>query len=512
MIDGVKLLCNLSPTDWTNNKDLSFHSWINASTGEIFRNNRHSNIYGLHLSIKEGETDTYCNVRGSLPKYYTKGKTNAIDYTFSDFLHTCKELEQSLKIYPKYATMQNVEFGANLILPFYCSIVFESVKSYKKYAYSPYTKNGKILGIVFKLQQYSIKIYDKGLQETGKKSQMMRFEIAVNKMVWINRRKKEKNRLQLNIRTLADMQSKEVWAELTKELIIIWDSVIFVDNYLNYKEMTNHEQKKYLHYRDIHYWTNLNNKQYCLAKQHLNKLQSLYSVGENKQQIILDLITDKCLTLLTTEKNENGNELTEINISKKKSKNIENEQHLKKQKRKGFNYLDNGLNMVDIPHAFLLENKTKAVSQKIISDTNTKTPKKSNCINCKKNLTEKKSNTKFCSVKCKNQYNERERTKANKKKREDEKEQLKKVTEELSKTDLKLLIIYKADGMQYADYLQQTEINSSLHWIKQIQKVVLINNNKNAQPVEFTTLRARALVREISKINSKMELKKAKNQ
>lgn len=98
--------------------------------------------------------------------------------------------------------------------------------------------------------------------------------------------------------------------------------------------MTNHEQKKYLCYRDVHYWANLNNKQYCLAKQHLNKLQSLYSIGEDKQQIISDLITDKCLTLLATETTtENGNELTEMQPYKNAFENPETEQRLKNQKK-----------------------------------------------------------------------------------------------------------------------------------------------------------------------------------
>lgn len=500
MIDGVKLLCNLNPTDWTNNKDLSFYSWINATTGEISRNNKNANISGLYLSIKDGETNTYCNARGSLPKYHTNGKTNAIDYTFSDFLNTCDQLEQNLKIRSKYAIMRGFEFGVNIILPFYCSIAFECVKSYKQHTYSHYTENGQTLGIVFKLQHYSIKIYDKGLQETGKKSRLMRFEIVVNKMIWVNR-KKEKNRLKLDIKTLADLQSKEVWAELSKELISVWDNIIFVDNSLNYKEMNNHEQKKILCYRDTHYWANLNNKQYCLAKQHLNKLQSLYSIGEDQQQIILDLITDKCLTLLATETTaENGNELTEMQPYKNAFENPETEQRLKKQKREQFNHLDKGLNTVTIPHTFLSESNTKKARQKSISETNLKTPKKCNCMNCKKTLTEKKANAKFCGMKCKNQYNGQEQIKANQKKRQDEKKRLEKIIKNLSKTDLTLLTIYKADGMQYADQLQQREISVSNEWIRQIEKV-LITDNKSEPPIEFTTLRAKKLIREIAKLN-----------
>mgnify|MGYP007093470628 CR=1 FL=1 len=54
MIDGVKILCNLSPSDWTSNKNLSFRSWTDLSTGEIPHDSKHADLKGLHLSIISG--------------------------------------------------------------------------------------------------------------------------------------------------------------------------------------------------------------------------------------------------------------------------------------------------------------------------------------------------------------------------------------------------------------------------------------------------------------------------
>ena len=232
MIDGVKLVCNLNPKEWTNNKNLSFRSWIDTETGEVPKNNRHANINGLHLSIINGDKGTFCNVRGSLPKYYTKGETNAIDYNFSDFLTTTELLNENLSISPEKAILRGFEFGVNVLLPFEFSNIYECVKSYKQH--TPKT-NIKTKGILFDFQQYQIKIYDKGLQETGKKSRLMRFEIAVNKMAWIKH---------LNIKTLSDLQNNEVWGELSKILLSVWNEIIFIDKSLKYRLMTNHQQKK----------------------------------------------------------------------------------------------------------------------------------------------------------------------------------------------------------------------------------------------------------------------------
>ena len=198
MIDGVKLLCNLNPNEWTNNKNLSFRSWTDTATGEIPKNNKHANFNGLHLSIIDGEKSTFCNVRGSLPKYYNKGETNAPDYHYTDFVNTCDQLQTQLSINPETALLRGFEFGANIDIPFDLSALYEALKSYKMHVCGINEIDGKPNGVRFDFQQYRVKIYDKGLQNTGKKSRLIRFEIAVKKMEWV------KN---LPIKTLADLQS-----------------------------------------------------------------------------------------------------------------------------------------------------------------------------------------------------------------------------------------------------------------------------------------------------------------
>ena len=78
---------------------------------------------------------------------------------------------------------------------------------------------------------------------------------------------------------------------------------------------------------------------------------------------------------------------------------------------------------------------------------------------------------KLCTDKCRKAFHEREQNNVNQQKRLEELERLEKVLNDLPKTNLSLLIMYKANGLKYADQLRQKEISVSSEWIKQIEKV-----------------------------------------
>lgn len=492
MIDGVKILCNLSPSDWTSNKNLSFRSWADLSTGEIPHDSKHADLKGLHLSIISGNTGTFCNLRGSLPKYFNNGENNAFDYDYSDFLTTCDLLRDDLKINPKEAVLRGFEFGVNINLPFDISAIYEAVKSFKMNICGINKVEGKRNGVRFDFQQYEIKIYDKGQQQTGKKSRLMRFEIVVKKMAFVK---------SLGIKTLADLQNTRVWVELSKILLKVWAEIIFIDKLLRYKLMSNHQQKKYLRFFDIHYWANLNRNTYYKAKNDLNKLQTLYEGKHNAKQIIYTLIAEKCQKLTTLSSAEIGDNLTKLQGQNNTQENVKNATPLKKSFWRQFNHLDKGLNTGNNSNTNLIENTTNKILNNKKENNKKKKPKKSICMNCKKELKNKKASAKFCGLRCKNHYNGKRRTKERQKQRATEVKELKKLLPKLKALNLPLLVIYKADGTQYADHLQQSEINAPAEWIRQVVKIVVMDE-KSTPPVCFTTLRAKQLIREITNINN----------
>lgn len=508
MIDGVKLLCNLnSPSEWTNNKNLSFRSWTDTETGEVANNNRHANTNGLHLSIIEGERDVFCNVRGSLPVYFTGGDTNAIDYHFRDFLTTTALLHENLQISPEKAVLRGFEFGVNIELPFDSSKLYQCIKSYKMHSFGQYEEKGKRMGIVFDLQQYRIKIYDKGMQVTGKHSRLLRFEIAVKKMSWVKK---------LGIKTLVDLEKKEVWAELSKILLSVWREIIFIDKSLQYKSMTNHQQKKYLRFLDVSYWTGLNKNTYYKAKNDLDKLQSLFEGKENTKQLIGELIGEKCQKLATETPEETGDYLTGIDSLHSTQKTFKIGQHLENENWRLFNPLNKGivpgikstssnihsyhLNNTLTPALIFNSKNNRIGKHKVKSTRKNITAKKIKCMNCKETIREKKPTAKFCSLKCKNQHNGKLRTKENQKKRQFEIKTLSRIIKQLPKTDLLLSIIYRDSALlEYIDHLQQAEITHA-QWISKVSKVI-VNDGRVPEPIEFTTVRAKRLLREIARLN-----------
>lgn len=492
MIDGVKILCNLNPSDWTNNKNLSFRSWADLSTGEMPHNSKHADIKGLRLSIISGNTGTFCNLRGSLPKYFNNGENNAFDYDYRDFLTTCDQLGDDLKINPKEAILRGFEFGVNINLPFEIATIYEAVKCLKMNICGINKIEGKRNGLRFDFQQYEVKIYDKGQQQTGKKSRLMRFEIVVKKMAFVK---------SLGIKNLADFQNKAVWLELSKILLKVWDDIIFIDKSLKYRLMSNHQQKKYLRFFDIHYWANHNRNTYYKAKNDLSKLQTLYEGKHNAKRIIYSLIAEKCQKLTTLSSAEIGDNLTKSKERNNTQGNKENATTEKNHFWRQFNHLDKGLILGNNSNTNLLENTKKKILNNRKENSKKKKPKKSICMNCKKELKNKKASAKFCGLKCKNHHNGKRRTKERQKQRATEVRELKKLLPKLKGSDLPLLVIYKAEGMQYADHLSQREINAPPEWIRQIIKV-LIMDEKSTIPLEFTTLRAKQLIREITNINN----------
>ncbi|WP_233890553.1 hypothetical protein [Tenacibaculum piscium] len=83
-----------------------------------------------------------------------------------------------------------------------------------------------------------------------------------------------------------------------------------------------------------------------------------------------------------------------------------------------------------------------------------------------------------------------------------EKQDLKKLVQLLPKCKMWLMISYKTDKKIYTDTLHQSEIRTSKDWIKSVQKVLVTEHRKNAQPIILNSYRARKLLSEINTTNA----------
>lgn len=474
MIDGVKIVCNLEADRWLRNGNLTFHSTVNESTGEVLDKNRYAVTKGLRFELVRStvsdKVHTFC--KGSLAKHYNNGLHNGFDYDFNHFTETLQTLQSQYHINPENATLQNFEFGVNIISPIPIKTLLQGIKAIRGNSFAMLKINGVNVGYQMPKQQYTLKIYDKGLQIGNAETNLLRIEIAVNKMAYVSG---------LNIKTLADLQSLTVWHELANILLTFWCDTIFIPKKVMYKLMANHDQKKFLRYMDNTYWHDLTKEQRYKNQKRLNRLLSLYSADATKE-IISNLIAEKAQRLATVK----GHDLT--NFSNTKTL------HFEKAEKSRFNRLDKGLKSDQNNPVLTNQLQSKKDVQKVCL---AKPIKRQKCQTCKNNIKHKKKGAKFCSTKCKSKAlsNLRKQKRCENKSRETK--ALTKLLKIVQRETLWLMVTYSAGAKNtFSDYMHQSEINAPPNWIRQIKQVEI-----KSQSIVLTSYRAKELIKEITNIN-----------
>lgn len=151
----------------------------------------------------------YLIIDGSLHKNYFGGK-NYQRFTHSMLIEEIAHLCQSLQLEPERCRVTNLEFGVNI--PFPCSpatYIDSCVLLHKTTPFEPYkASNGQSLGRYAPHAQYSVKAYDKGLQNELP-YHLFRFELRFTKMQALNR---------IGIKKLSDLSNPAIIPALRKLL------------------------------------------------------------------------------------------------------------------------------------------------------------------------------------------------------------------------------------------------------------------------------------------------------
>ncbi|MNU18957.1 hypothetical protein D3C71_71670 [compost metagenome] len=384
-MDGFGLLCGIQPSKWLSNRNLGFTGEFDVSTGEIYENKSKAKYKGLFLSVVKGEKSIYCNLRGSLPMFFSDGHTNSYDYTREMFLATLLKLEAELKIKPEQNSVKTIEIKVDIICPLKVQEFISAVKSYKGTGFKNYLYNGKRIGVVFEFQQYHFKMYFKDLD-----SQLLRLEIAVKKMVWIKDTK---------IKNLSDLAPPLAWELLLKKLIQAWNEVVFIDeNNFDYRLMKNYEIRKFFRLLDASYWLSLSPKQQSKAKEFIQKIKQKYCKAANTKEIITQLLFEKCQKLITVN-SKKGEELTLFSDFKNIIKVNENSQLQKIENEVCFNHLNKGLK----DEYNWSQEKEAVISIKRIRRCRRR--------ECRKSLKNKRVTAIFCSDACRHKYYQQQKKK-----------------------------------------------------------------------------------------------------
>ena len=260
MIDYAKIWCrNLTDIERIlANESIEFEGRYSRNSGESFSYPLKGTWGEWKFEIKQpynkekvnnNEPPSLCEITGSFHHFWNKG-TNWNDFHFKDLLTSIIDLCNFLQVNPYSMTIRNLEFGVNVRPELNASEVLKNVVCYKNRESIKAIEDGKYF-TEYKLDDYYLKLYDKGLQarklwgiDVGN---VLRFEIKAMNRGYIN---------DARIKTLADLLKIENLQVLGKKINKVFKEVVFDDNTINPDTLPPHDQRNYLRMNNPRNWTN----------------------------------------------------------------------------------------------------------------------------------------------------------------------------------------------------------------------------------------------------------------
>jgi len=272
------------------NHFLDFKFDVSQKTGELFENRKVSSYSGIEnfCTIKNNQFTT---VKFSFHKYLNGGLHNHNDFNINDFLNVLNDLSDKFEINPFLATLRNLEFGVNILLPFKTQLFLDSIISYKGIEYRKETYNRKGYLLRFELFQYEVKIYDKGFQYQLKEN-ILRFEIKVRKMDYLKAKK-------INVNTYSDLLDRNNIKTLVNLLLKTFKDLLMYDNSINIRALKNQKEKEILlNGKNPKYWNTIKNPNTYKSKRKRFK-ELVLKYGTNNYQSLVFQLMDEKLKVIT---------------------------------------------------------------------------------------------------------------------------------------------------------------------------------------------------------------------
>ena len=305
MIDGINIKNTIKNfTEWKKAVNPSLFLSVGSDTGEVKTKKRIDTTTTTHrgkfetfdLIVKEvtneatGKQSFYLTVKGSLHKNHYQG-SNYLPFTWQDLQEQINHLCQNLCINPNEAQISTLEVGLNICTPFEVTpFLNRNVISYKGNSFNRYTpdRQGVCLGkYCAQPKQYSIKIYDKGLQFDLPET-LMRFEQRFLKMQPLNKK---------GIKYLSDLQNFKKVDSLKEILFKAWNDVLIFDIPGNLKNLPLKQSEIELlnNGKNPKFWEQLKeNSTGDKYKYQTNKFKKLVvKYGNNSQKIVHDLLKNE---------------------------------------------------------------------------------------------------------------------------------------------------------------------------------------------------------------------------
>lgn len=269
MYDGIKIECAVpEPRKWDNS--LCSVGRFDETTGEIipFSEAKANSLTFIKTPSNKGRKYI---IHGSLHRFARNGGENNDDFTIVEVANTIREIQNKFGIDPEKSTVQNLEFGVNIILP-------EGITAgeFQKYLVSAYTKafeklNPKrpAIGYIAEYDEFSVKIYDKGFQSESGETQQLRVEIRVNRVRWLEQFGVIKPGQPLYLSDLLKRNIIKILGEILQKKV---RALICVPRNLDVKKLTLKERLTFAECKDARSWEDWTSKQRSRKKAQLERI------------------------------------------------------------------------------------------------------------------------------------------------------------------------------------------------------------------------------------------------
>jgi hypothetical protein len=269
MYDGISI--------WTVQKDLAAYllgcSELKFATSYPNDNPDHvtytAKYHGLTITISPSGL---VRIRGSLHKFYNEGLHNYDDFTMTKLNDTIIHLRDNFNIDPLVATIHEIEFGFNVILPYSPTDFVDNILSYKGKSFnSQYDGNYKEC----ELHQLLLKFYNKGLQYHQQEN-ILRAELKINKMAGY-----KGGSLVLN-----DLLSRPTWEASASQLLGNYNHLV-INDVINTRLLNDRQKQIYEFGINPNNWTSkkLSPQSRYIQKHQFTNIINKYGENQYKQQV-----------------------------------------------------------------------------------------------------------------------------------------------------------------------------------------------------------------------------------
>jgi hypothetical protein len=198
--------------------NLEFKTTVNTRTGEEYTDRCKTQLDGLTLDLID---DRVLQIRGSFHKYKNDGRHNYDDFTLREFKETYMRINRELGIEIGEGSLNNLEFGINVSLPFAVDTVLKNIVSYKCKSIGREFFNGQGNMVRVQLGQYELKMYDKGKQYK-QPGNLIRIEIKVKRMNYLRTKG-------IHVKQYKDLLNPAVYSQLKNLLLETIDELLIHD-------------------------------------------------------------------------------------------------------------------------------------------------------------------------------------------------------------------------------------------------------------------------------------------